>query len=198
MGPGRRRSRVGRARGPLSAPVSSLGSAVLMVVGTACVVVGTLALRRRSRDRRLGELVAADAGRPVTLRSRRYRLLGRPDAIRRRSDGALVPIELKHRPLPRRGPFPSHLIQLAAYCLLIEEVSGRVPPFGVLRYVDGEVLVPFDEELRAKLITVLVEVAGPYDGRADPGVSKCARCPWSPSCDASMANPHRPALARGG
>ena len=159
----------------------------LGVVGAACTLAGAVSLRRRAAEGRLGSLVAVDAGRPVTLRSERYRLVGRPDALRRRSDGVLIPVELKHRPAPPRGPFPSHLTQLGAYCLLIEEATGQPPPFGVLRYTDGERAVPWDAGFRARVLSTLEDATGPYDGRADPSPEKCGRCVWSPRCDASLA-----------
>ena len=92
---------------------------LLVTFGALALTGGGLSLRRRAADRRLGELTAVDAGRPVTLRAERYSLAGRPDLLRRRPDGRLVPVELKHRPIPRHGPFRSHTIQLAAYCLLV-------------------------------------------------------------------------------
>lgn len=160
---------------------------VLAVVGAATVLAGAGSLRHRSTERRLGELVAVDPGRAVTLRSARYHLVGRPDALRRRPDGTLVPVELKHRAAPRRGPFASHVVQLGAYCLLVEEATGRAPPFGILRYDDREVELPWDARLRAHVVTTVNAVLGPYDGRAEPSPAKCAGCPWSPSCDASLA-----------
>jgi len=156
------------------------------IVGLVCTGIGLVALRRSSVEGRAGALVAIDAGRPITLRSTRYHLVGRPDAVRRRPDGSLVPVELKHRPTPAFGPFPSHLVQLGAYCLLIEEGTDRPPPFGVLRYTDGELSVPWDGPLRARVLTALAGVMGPYDGRADPSAEKCRRCVWSPRCDASL------------
>lgn len=159
----------------------------LATAGCLCTIAAAVSLRRASRDRRLGRLLAVDAGRSVTLRSERYRLAGRPDAVRRRRDGTVVPVELKHRAAPPRGPFPSHLVQVGAYCLLLEEATGHPTPFGVLRYTDREVVVPFDAELRRRVLSLLAEVAGPYDGRADPAPSKCTGCRWSSSCDASLA-----------
>jgi CRISPR-associated exonuclease Cas4 len=159
----------------------------VLAIGVLVVAAGAISLRRGRHDRRLGQLVAVDAGRAVTLRSERYRLAGRPDAVRRRSDGALVPVELKHRAVPPRGPYPSHEIQLGAYCLLVEDATGRSPPFGVLRYADGEVVVPWDDRHRRRLVGLLEEVAAPYDGRATPSPGKCSGCVWSPSCDASLA-----------
>lgn len=160
---------------------------VLVVAGVLCLAAGVTSLLRRAADRGPGELVAIDAGRPWTLRSTRYRLVGRPDSVRRRPDGSLVPVELKRRPSPMRGPFRSHVVQLGAYCLLIEEETGRSPPFGILRYSDRDVVLPWDARWRAEVLATLRAATGPYDGRADPSPGKCGRCPWSPSCDASLA-----------
>jgi CRISPR-associated exonuclease Cas4 len=160
---------------------------LLAVAGVVAVAAGALGLRRLRADRRWGALVAVDAGRPVTLRSERYRLAGRPDLVRRGPGGVLVPVELKSRPAPARGPFPSHLVQLAAYCLLIEETTGRAPPFGVLRYRDREVVVPYDTTARRRVLEARAGRIARYDGRATPSPAKCAGCPWSPSCDASLS-----------
>ncbi len=157
--------------------------------GVVAITVGAWLIARRSRDQRWGRLVAIDAGRAATFRSERYHLIGRPDAVRRRRDGTLIPIELKRRPAPAGGPFRSHRVQLGAYCLLLEETTGRAPPFGVLRYADAEIEVPWDRAARQLVLATLTEVRRPYDGRAEPTPGKCSGCRWAEGCDASMASP---------
>lgn len=164
----------------------------VLLVGVAFLVVGALvaaaALRElfaRRSDQRFGALVAIDAGSAALLRSSRYRISGRPDVLRRMADGRVVPVELKSRRTPARGPPRSHLVQVAAYNLLVEESTGTSPPFGVLRYSDGgEYRVPWDRESREELLRLRVEIDRPYDGRATPTRAKCARCPWRTVCDA--------------
>ncbi len=158
-------------------------AAAILLAGLAVVAAGAAQLARRRRDRRLGSLVAIDAGRPETLRSERYRLVGRPDILRRAADGTVVPIELKHRPAPARGPFPSHVVQVWAYCLLVEETTGRAPPFGVVRYTDREVRVPWGAGARAELLAIARAVRSRYDGRATPSPGRCRRCAWAARCD---------------
>lgn len=157
---------------------------LVALVGVALSAWALRALSERHRDAALGELVAIDAGRPVNLRSERYRLLGRPDALRRLEDGRLVPVEVKSRSTPARGPTPSHVVQVRAYCLLVEETAGTSPPYGVLRYSDGEFRVRWDAGARNELVALRAELARPYDGRATPSRSRCARCPWFGRCDA--------------
>jgi CRISPR-associated exonuclease Cas4 len=156
----------------------------LIVVGLVVLIAAAQALLRRRGDGRLGALVSVDAGSAVLLRSSRYRLSGRPDILRRLPDGRVVPIELKSRPTPAGGPPRSHLAQVAAYCLLVEETTGVAPPYGVLRYSDGgEFKVPWGRVARAELLQLRAELDRPYDGRATPSVAKCARCPWRSVCD---------------
>ncbi len=159
----------------------------LGLAGAVALLLAGRALARRASEGRFGALVAVDVGGGRTYRAPRFALAGRPDAVRRRPDGALVPIELKRRPAPRAGPFYSHQVQLWAYCLLLEEATGRAPPFGVLRYADREFVLPWNARSREELLTVRARLEAPYAGEADPSPSKCARCPWREVCDASLA-----------
>jgi CRISPR-associated exonuclease Cas4 len=167
-------------------PLSTLEVlAAVVLLGIVLVTLALRALLARSRDLRLGTLVAVDAGRAVVLRSARYRLSGRPDVLRRLPDGRTVPVELKSRTAPARGPPASHVAQVRAYCLLVEESTGTAPPFGVLRYSDGvEFRIPWDRDARAQLLRLRAELDRPYDGRATPSRAKCAGCRWREVCDA--------------
>ena len=166
---------------------SQNGAAVaigLVLLGLLLAVWALRALSARRRDRTYGALVATDAGSPTLLRSYRFRIQGRPDELRQLSDGRLVPVELKSRAAPVGGPARSHLVQVWAYCLLVEETTGRSPPFGVLRYADREFRVAWDGAARAELLGVRRALGRPYDGRATPSSGRCARCPWVGVCDA--------------
>jgi len=168
---------------PSIAP-AALVAGVVAVVGLAIVAWALRALALRHRDAVSGTLVAADAGHAWTLKSDRYRLIGRPDELRRQPDGRLVPVELKSRATPPRGPTPSHVAQVRAYCLLVEETTGASPPYGLLRYADGEFRVRWDDRARDELLQVRAEMLERYDGQATPSPGRCARCPWVRVCDA--------------
>jgi len=169
---------------------------VVVLVGVFLAAWALRALAQRRQDNLRGRLVAVDAGRPATLRSERYRLIGRPDELRRLSDGRLVPVELKSRSTPRAGPTPSHVVQVRAYCLLVEETTGAPPPYGILRYSDGEFRVRWDDRARAELLSVRAELLAPYDGRATPSPARCGRCPWVGVCDARALTERTPSRAR--
>ncbi len=157
-----------------------------VAVGMGLAVWGARALSLRRADASYGRLAAIDAGRPVELRSDRFRIRGRPDALRQSRDRRLIPIELKSRARPATGPARSHMVQVWAYCLLVEETTGRSPPFGVLRYSDGEFRITWDGAARSELLALRAEMARPYDGRATPSVARCARCTWVRVCDARV------------
>lgn len=169
----------------------NFGYDVLFLLGGGLLVGGGIvALLRLRRQRTSGRLLRSDlSSRPAPiLWSSRLRFSGRPDELRELSDGRWVPVEIKSRPAPRAGPLSSHRIQLGAYCLLVEETTGRAPPFGLLRYGDGnEFRIDWDARLRSEVLAVRRELAAPYDGRANPGPARCGRCPWRASCDRAAA-----------
>lgn len=157
---------------------------LLVVVGLGLVLWAARSVSVRRRETALGRLVAVDTDAPLVLRSIRYRVRGRPDAVREGRDGRPVPVEVKSRPAPGGSPPFSHRVQLWAYCLLLEEATGRSPPFGVLRYPEGEFRIRWDDAARRELLRLRAEAAEPYDGRANPSPGRCAHCPWVTVCDA--------------
>src|SRR5579862_1492003 len=84
------------------------------------------------------DILYADVGstfpQPAPLISKRYRLSGKPDYLVRVKDG-IAPVELKSSRSPSSGrPYDGHLFQLAAYCLLVEDVYRVSVPYGLVRY----------------------------------------------------------------
>jgi CRISPR-associated exonuclease Cas4 len=161
-------------------------------------VAGLLALWWAGRTRQAtglpaGRVVYADTGQwrraEAPIISRRWGLVGRPDYLV--SHGReTIPVEVKsgRRPL---HPYPSHLLQLAAYCLLVEEWTGRRPSRGLLHYDDATVEVPFDDGLRQVLLDTLAEVRR-SSTRADVARShndpaRCLGCGVRHACDQSLS-----------
>jgi CRISPR-associated exonuclease Cas4 len=90
------------------------------------------------------------------LSSEKYDLRGRPDYILKR-DNELVPVEVKTGRTPK-GPLFSHILQLAAYCLLVEENYKTYPSYGIIKYSDKEHEIQYDDELKKILVSKLKEM----------------------------------------
>ena len=132
-----------------------------------------------------GRVVAADDTRQgaPTLRSERYGLVGRPDHLLRLGN-ALIPVEQK--PSARRLQ-PSHVLQVAAQCLLVQEAYGVRPPYGVVALSGGiEERVPFTSTLERQLLATMAEMREFLATGAEPGARwvapKCRACAYQQVC----------------
>jgi len=136
---------------------------------------------RRSRERTgvSAEIayVGEGTGQGEVLHSSTLGLSGRPDYVME-VEGGFVPVEVKTGRTPR-GPLFSHILQLAAYCQLVEEAHGPVP-YGIIRYDKREDVIVFDDRLRALLRSKLDEVQEHMDGaavhRSHDRPGKCRSC----------------------
>ena len=150
-----------------------------VILGIALVLLLAAIIVRRSTGLPWTRIAYSDtrawrrADEPLV--ARRYGLIGKPDYLLARR-GRLIPVEVK--PGRRAAePYLSDVMQLAAYCLLVEETSGKRPPYGLLRYAEATFRVRFDTRLRDDLIAVLDEMRA-----ADPPVAsrrshnQAARC----------------------
>ena len=110
-----------------------------------------------------GDVVYSDAGawypQREPLYSPRLLLVGRPDYLVEGSDGEIIPVELKSSKAPS-SPYPGHLLQLAAYCALVEENYGLRPVYGIIQYNDRAFAVTYTDEMEADLMDVLDEMRG--------------------------------------
>ena len=124
------------------------------------------------------------------LVSKSFNLVGRPDYLIKTAAG-VVPVEAKSTRIPAGGrPYDSHLMQLAAYCLLVEDVLGERVPYGVVRYRDGEVRVEYTDELRAAVIALVAEVREATGAeevhRSHEDPRRCAGCSVREACAESL------------
>lgn len=141
------------------------------------------------------EILSSDVGAalPVTkpLVSQRYSLTGKPDYLVQIERG-IVPVELKSGNIPRnRRPHESNLMQLAAYCLLVEETMAVSVPYGVIKYRDGSIRIRFTETLRHGLLDVLPRIQAaksqPIDcHRSHRHAARCRTCGYRPVCSEAL------------
>lgn len=88
--------------------------------------------------------------------SEMHGLRGRPDYVVSMGENR-IPVEVKTGRTPR-GPLFSHIVQLGAYCLLIEEETAKAPPYGILRYERMEHEIEYSHDLKQIVLTKLSEM----------------------------------------
>lgn len=122
------------------------------------------------------------------LLSRRYGIVGKPDyllEVRQGGRTVTVPVEVKSRRQPPE-PAPHHVLQLAAYCLLVEDVLGQRPTHGVLRYADATLTIPYTDHLRRQVLVAADEIRrarrAPAPRRSHDLPARCAACGYADAC----------------
>jgi CRISPR-associated exonuclease Cas4 len=174
-------------------------STVLAVLFLLLVASGLAALwwSRRKRERTglpQGRVVYADTGAwercQKPLFSKRHLLTGRPDYLVEER-GRLIPVEVKSALSPH-SPYRSHVLQLAAYCLLVEEEYGQAPPYGIIKYRDQALAIDYSPRLRAELLDTLSKMR--HDLSADDvapshfNPNRCRGCGYEADCHKTMAS----------
>ena len=81
-------------------------------------------------------------------------LVGKPDYLVQTAEGEIVPVELKSSKAPSQ-PREGHIMQLAAYCALVECNYGQRPSHGIIQYADGAFAVDYTPELEEELLDII-------------------------------------------
>jgi CRISPR-associated exonuclease Cas4 len=121
------------------------------------------------------------------LVARRIGLVGKPDYLIQMR-GRLIPVEVK----PGRNaahPYESDLMQLAAYCVLIEETTGVAPPYGLLRYAERTFRLSYTTRVREEVLTLLDEMRNALDNdcdRSHDDPARCWGCGFLSQCDQAI------------
>lgn len=122
-----------------------------------------------------GEIVYSDTSawqkQQDPIISRKFGIVGKPDylmVVKERRRQIHIPVEVKSRTRPQ-NPYDSHILQLGAYCLLIEDVYKERPPYGLLHYADDTIKIPFNNALRSQVLEATEAI------RRNRGASEVAR-----------------------
>ncbi|MEP6692958.1 MAG: PD-(D/E)XK nuclease family protein [Gemmatimonadaceae bacterium] len=169
--------------------MTSLALGALALV--AALLLAVIAWRLRARAGISGRIIASDG--PVARPSRILRsaysgISGKPDYLVE-EHGRIVPVELK--PTRRSAtPWLRDVVQLAAYCLLLEETEARFGGYGYLRYADRSFRIDFTDSLKAELLQTVaalradLSAADVEPNHADP--RRCARCALRVPCGRAL------------
>jgi CRISPR-associated exonuclease Cas4 len=168
--------------------------AIIWLVGASFFMYRTLrstgiieSLRREFRIR--GKIEYIDMDSAKLFKSEKYGLSGRPDYIIKVND-KIIPVEEKTGRTPR-GPLFSHILQIAAYCLLIEDSTGMLPPYGIVKYPQHEHEIEYNEDLKKVLLEKLDEMRAimktgdAHRNHERPG--KCKNCSRREVCPERLA-----------
>jgi CRISPR-associated exonuclease Cas4 len=154
--------------------------------------------RRAYRDTGLpvGRITYVDTGawnrceRP--LFSRQHRLTGKPDYLIS-SPAGVIPVEVKSGAAPQQ-PYSAHILQLAAYCLLVEEQESRAVPYGIIKYADRAFEIDYTPTLRAQVVDTLEAMRRGLRTPERKGVERshdeprrCLGCGYRDQCDQRLA-----------
>ena len=112
-------------------------------------------------------------------------LVGKPDYLIQDKTGILIPVELKSTWAPPE-PYHNHVMQLAAYCLLVERTTGKRPPYGILKYRNRIFGLDFTAQMEADLLE-LVKLIGKQKQleqveRTHEDAHRCERCGYRHIC----------------
>ena len=165
---------------------------ILLILGMAAVV-----LARRTRSAAglpTGQVIYSDTSRwrraERPLFSRRHQLAGKPDYLVREGR-TIIPVEVKSQRAPAAGPHKGHILQLAAYCLLVEETENARPAYGLIHYADQTVRIDNTPELTRTLLATLDAMRRDMDRgeahRSHDDPARCRRCGVQAACDERLA-----------
>ena len=133
-----------------------------------------------------GKIVYQDVdGLGTPLFAKKYPLSGKPDYVILSPEGAPIPVELKLSS-DAQEPQRSHIMQLAAYFVILEDLYDQPAKYGLLRYAGHEFTIQNTESLKRKVLRRLTEMEHCDEGRP-PALtrqlaSKCRICPFQPIC----------------
>jgi CRISPR-associated exonuclease Cas4 len=159
-------------------------AAIVLAAAIVSAIV-SIALYRRAGIR--GRIVASDG--PVSrpsrvLRSARHGISGKPDYLVVEG-GRVAPVEVKPTRESDR-PWLRDVVQLAAYCLLVQETHEDFAGYGYLRYANHTFRIDFTDSMRDEVLRTASEM------RADLGATdvdpnhddprRCARCALRAPC----------------
>jgi CRISPR-associated exonuclease Cas4 len=69
----------------------------------------------------------------------------------------IIPVEIKTGETPKE-PYEGHILQLAAYCHLVEQAYRIRPEYGIIRYGTREFRIPYTLDLERDLERMVAEM----------------------------------------
>ena len=168
-------------------------SPILLAVGIFALFAFFLFLAARLLQRKTGipegHIIYSDPGvwkkTQKPLYDSTIGLTGKPDYLIKHGN-QIIPAEVKSSWAPR-SPYDSHLLQLAAYCMLVECTYQQRPPYGILRYRNRTFKIQYTEELEQRVLGLIENIRTQKNQedvqRSHNQKSRCSGCGYRNSCD---------------
>ena len=140
-----------------------------------------------------GRLIYADVRQwqPVVepLFDPHYALTGKPDYLVQQGK-YLIPVEVKSKGV-KALPLEAHIMQLAAYCLLVHQCYGNRPPYGILHYPNRTFAVKYTPRMEAQVLQLIEAIKDSKAkeialNRSHNSSSRCFHCGYRDICDQKL------------
>lgn len=147
----------------------------IIIVIILIILVGLLGfvvfLKQRSFGSVSKEHVYSDAGKMTgeVLFSDEFLLKGKPDYIIQSGD-EFIPVEVKTGKTPQSS-YKNHIMQLVAYCVLVEANYPSRPSHGIIKYPDNEFVIDFTDEKKNELRKIMEDMRVLQESGEEPTCS---------------------------
>jgi len=112
-------------------------------------------------------------------------LTGKPDYLVEEGSN-IIPVEVKST-YQSETPYDSHIYQLAAYCLLVKQATGKRVPYGILHYPNRNYAIDYTPALENALLDLLARMRLHNErsevARSHSIPARCMRCGYRAMCD---------------
>lgn len=164
----------------------------LFLLLAALVVFWLASRQRKATGLPTGDIIYADPGGWLKAEKPLYDpltgLTGKPDFLVQQGE-TYIPVEVKSTSAPSL-PYESHLLQLAAYCLLVERTYNHRPPYGILKYSNRTLRIEYSAELEQHLMDTLdqmrIQLRRGEADRSHEEPARCAHCGYRGICEQKL------------
>jgi len=124
-----------------------------------------------------GEIEYIGMDREKEIVSEKYGIKGKPDYVLK-IDNEYIPVEEKTADL--KSPTFPHVIQITAYCMLIEDRYGIAPSYGILKYKNMEFKIPYEARWKNLVLqlreNMIKDIEKGESHRNHNNIKKCKNC----------------------
>lgn len=123
-----------------------------------------------------------------TLIDESIALTGKPDYVIHHQE-EVIPVEIKSKKI-KTNPYDSHILQLAAYCRLIQAKFEKRPKYGVLHYPNRTFKIKYTKMLESQLLELVNSIqkksSTSEQHRSHQSTARCKGCNYASICEEKL------------